>query len=498
VRARLGYLIALACCSGNAAAPPTDVIATTVKVGNVSYTFRSTVIGNLTHQLDCLAELIPCSPAAYASVWPLSIADKHALATWKELRSHYSGTIEDGSQPADPPPFPLARKARRVDAALRVAGYGARDVDEYLARLALFASGADVDRARGVIEQFRDRAYAQWRAHRAELLVAANEYAVLAGRADIDQLVSSIATFYRVERPAGSRQVFELVWRPSHDSPTYAQYLGSLAVLDVTTDEPPKRQYPVILHELFHGWFDASPIEQQFDLAVRFAQSTDSFAGPGYGLLDETLATTLGNGLVQRLVEPAEYARLAAKPLGLYYDAPIDASAKALLPHLETWIGQGKSIYDKAFVAMYLGAIHEAFPHGLPVVAHMRPLAGVTQEDLPRASDHLTQACGAGVVQLSSDPDEAREILATTKEWGTAILLTHAGIAKLDGRDEIVDASLLAELRKQTEPSFVLVVPRESLGTVFVFVANDDATMIELIDAFIARGEVRAGPWVPS
>lgn len=467
-----------------------DRIEKTVAVGNLSYVFRSSPTANLIFELDCLAELIACSSEAVAQEWQrdrFDAMDVGALASWKTLRQRYEGKIEDDTRPAEPPPFPLPKGPGSVATALRLAGFGVRDREDYLARLALFASTADVTRARDVLARFAPRGDKIWRDHADELRRAAEQYAALAARPEVSALIGKIAAFYRVELPPGSQQIFELVYRPPGEGTTYAEALGPVGVVEARSGEPPIRQFPVVAHEMFHAWFRQSPIDQQYALAVRFWKTRVHLAGPAYGLLDEALAAALGNGLLQRAVEPAELERLLALPEGLYADPLIDPAARALMPALERWLAAGKTIYDDGFVELYLDAIRQAFPSGLPPLAYLRPLGCATQEDLPGATQHLIEASGAGYAHCSSNPEEARAIVAGSTAWGTAVLVTPAGLAKLAGTEGILDAKTLAAARAVRARRFVLAQPRSPVGTVFVFVAPDDAALIELIDAFAAQ-----------
>ena len=89
------------------------------------------------------------------------------------LYADATGTPEPaGLEPDTDPALPLAYHPRDIEAALRVAGFGARDTADYLSRLAAFANSADVDAARGVLARFETRATDYWHANRAELLTA--------------------------------------------------------------------------------------------------------------------------------------------------------------------------------------------------------------------------------------------------------------------------------------------------------------------------------------
>jgi hypothetical protein len=128
----------------------------TVVAEPVTHVFRASRMTNLLYVLDCLAGLHPCSTAAIATSWPAAgwtPDDDSALAAWKLLH-HARGSLGDRAAKADPP-LPLPYHARGLADAVVVAGYGARDLDDYAARLAPMVSEADDDAAaRALIDAF--------------------------------------------------------------------------------------------------------------------------------------------------------------------------------------------------------------------------------------------------------------------------------------------------------------------------------------------------------
>jgi len=468
----------------------------TVVAGPVTYVLRASRMTNLLYVLDCLAGLHPCSTAAFATSWSAAgwtADDDSAVAAWKLLHPSRA-SLDDRAANADPP-LPLPYHARGGADAVLVAGYGARDLDDYAARLAPIMSEADAARARELAARFESRASDRWQATRAGLVAALDEYTAIAARPEVRALTARIAVLYRV--PAtGMRQTFELVARPRHASGSHARQLGELGVVEVTLGDDVTHKFAVVAHEMFHAWFGASPIEDQIALVERFASSADPIAAPAYGLLDEALATALGNGLVARAVAPAEYERRAAMPRGLYDDRLIDTVAKAMLPALEARLAAGGSVFDDDFVPEYLRAVHAGFPDGLPPVAHLRPMACAMDPSLHDAARYLQQVSRAGHVESTDGARDAAELFARRRAWGKAILWARGNLAALA---PLVDPATLAALRRRARPGapFVVTTRRPPHGLVFILIADDDAAARKLIDAFAAQPQLRDGVFVP-
>lgn len=462
----------------------------------VTYVFRVSRMTNLLYALDCLSDLHVCSRSAFAASWQAAewtADDDSALVAWK-LFHHPRGSLGDRAAQVDPP-LPLPYHPRSVANAVLVAGYGARDLDDYAARLAPMVSAAEAAQAREIVARFESRASDRWQATRAGLVAALDEYTALAARPDVRVLTASIARLYRVPA-SGLRQTFELVARPRHASDSNARQLGDLAVVEITIGEDVTHKFAVVSHEMFHAWLGASPIDDQLALVKRFASSSDPIAAPAYGMLDETLATALGNGLVARAVAPAEYGWRARTPRGLYNDRLIDAIAKALLPALEARLAAGASVFDDDFAPEYLRAVHTAFPDGLPPIAHLRPMACAMDPSLHDAARYLQQVSRAGHVEATDGAREAAELFRRRRAWGKAILWARGNLAALA---PLVDPATMTALRRQAKigSPFVLTTRRSPRGLLFILVADDDAGARTLTDAFAAQPQVREGVFVP-
>jgi len=472
-----------------------DQIETSVTAGQITLVFRSSYLGNLTYDLDCLADLIPCShEPAWNAEW--TAEDREVLTDWRELRTRYTGDIEDRPVSPTRPPLSTPHLVRPVATGMRLAAFGARDLDDYLARLALFATAADIRTVRRVLEHFAPRGRTAWLAHRARLEATATAMATLAQDPNVVAALGAVAPFYRADIAAGGRHVLELVWRTTSGGSLSNVNLGTVATVEVHDGETVDRMFAAAMHEVFHGWFASSPLDDQVTLAMRFARSGDALAEPAYGLLDESVATALDARMIWRAIDPVGFTRAAADPNGFYDDALIDRTSKALAPELEPWVRGGKPIFDPDFAAMYLRAAHAAFPRGAPPIAYLRELACSSEPDLARATEHLTSVANPWAVFTTEDLDETPTLVQLHQAWATVLLRTPAWLSELD-RQPYLDPATIALLRAQPDRAFVLTVPRTPIGVLFIFVARDNDAMTALIDAFARETELRAGVFAP-
>jgi hypothetical protein len=461
-------------------APDTADVVRTIASGAVTFTYRVSKLTYLTHTLDCLAKLITCSTRPYAESWKPSWTsdDDATLEAWAQLRTRYSGNIVNRERAVDAP-LPIPYHDRDLDSTLRIAGFGARDIDDYTERLAAFMGASERADARAILERFAPRLDIKWRQERAALVASLDAYVQLGTRDDVRALFGSIAAFYAAGT-RGAYQTFELVARPADPSPMTATQLGEHAIVEVVAGERPEGRFSVIAHEMFHAWLGASPIESQVALAQQFVASGDPLAGPAWGLLDEVLATALGNGLVANLIDREDHDRRATMPGGFYNDPFIDPVAKALLPALEKRLASKGTVFDPDFVTEYLAAVHTAFPHGMPPIAYLRPMFGVAPSQ-GTALRQLRQRANPGSSRTYSTLARAREAMPEVAAWGTAVLATRAELAAIA---PFVPAAMLATAKKQKAKAFVIAQAMKPLGTRFLFVADDNAQMASLVDAF--------------
>jgi hypothetical protein len=104
----------------------------------------------------------------------------------------------------------------------------------------------------------------------------------------------------------------------------------------------------VAFHEIFHTLYDEQSPELKKEIVQWFISNPSKNSRYALSLLDESLATTLGNGYVS--------ARLNGKenPGNWYNDKYINLMAKKIYPRVKEYIESQRSI-DKSFVDNYVG-----------------------------------------------------------------------------------------------------------------------------------------------
>jgi hypothetical protein len=133
----------------------------------------------------------------------------------------------------------------------------------------------------------------------------------------------------------------------------------------------------VMMHEIFHIQIDEQPVETKIKLESWFFQNPSSSNKYAYLLLNEALATAIGNGFV--------FEQLSGSlDKGEWYNWPyINQLAKEIYPLVQTYLKEGKTI-DQAFVDNYIKIYEQNHPNWFKELNHTmtyRNMLSQTQSD---------------------------------------------------------------------------------------------------------------------
>lgn len=117
-----------------------------------------------------------------------------------------------------------------------------------------------------------------------------------------------------------------------------------------------KDLFSVMLHETYHIIYNEQSLEVKKEINKNFQENKSIHSNYAYQLLNEVLATALGNGYV--------YEKLNGKadPNDWYYHKYINLMAKQIYPLVKEYVSQNKSI-DKNFIDTYIKQYEDNFPN---------------------------------------------------------------------------------------------------------------------------------------
>lgn len=444
-------------------------------------------MANLTYQLDCMAKLMPCSTDAYRALWKdlgWTDEDERALKRWSDVHQRYQGSIRLRDERRSELGYPLDPRGPNLPVRLRHAGLIATDAASFRAYFGLLAMPEDVDAAEQVLQRFWPR-FEKWWAAKAlkQLTPFVNATADLLTKKAVLVLIEQAAAFYEAELPRGFHLPMHLMFRPAKTGASHGQQLEQHSIIEVVDGEAPEDRVDVVAHELFHFFFASRSALKSEALTKQFLDAPSPDSAMAFGLLNEALATALGNGLVAKQVLPAaKYEAQLKKPRALYNDTAIDADAKHLLDTLEQQMKEGKTISSPEFVNAQIEA---ASAGGRSPSVYLRRMQLFQEPEFSTLTGVVRSAVPTNNV-WSNSPLTHPQTIANVNEspfLSGVVLVSPAHLAHLASWPVFEQGTrdALATEAKHGAP-FVYAARRGPKAWLWVLVAPDTATMTQLIE----------------
>lgn len=321
---------------------------------------------NLTYQLDTVAGLLRASdPRDFQALWKerfLRSNEDHAqLAKWAALRRKYSVSAELPSLPMQ-----LAPRQSNISLGenIRSVGLGAQSLEAYELSLADMVLPADVHQFVDIVRYFQPRFRIWWQSEAATMGHAfTTGMQRLLSDPKVTEQVERFRKFYGSTLPNGYKAPFSLIYRPMLVlTPTSGQQLGRMSVVEFPATEKPERRLEVVLHEFCHFLYGTRAPHDDQNLQIRFADANEVGARPSYNLMNEALATALGNGVIGRMFRaPGTWTQYLETPRSFYNNEHIDRAGKRILKVMDEWLPNGKTMNDPDFVPTYIAALKQEF-----------------------------------------------------------------------------------------------------------------------------------------
>lgn len=461
-------------------------MAQTIAAGNYQLELRSGPFANLAYQLDCMADLMPCSGGAYRALWKglgWDAQDDAAIESWRNMRSRWSGEFhrKDVVSPENLP-FPDFRVQSALSARLSSVPLVAADSRSYEGAMALLVGEADARQLGTILSRFEPRFRSWWdRDGRAITVPFFEGSRKVIEEEALGDLVGRVAAFYETDPSAEGRVVIELLARPAlADSHTSASQLGRYFPSEVLPGEQPRDRLDVVLHELFHYFHENMRSTALETLLRRFESSASPKASVAYSLLNETLAAGWGNGVVgKRLQTPEIFQSLMNRPGGLYADQSIDASAKGVLPFLEAVLPLGGTISSEPFFDAYLAAVEQAVPEPGARDYLRDHFAVLSRREYRGAARAIRSRVRSGSVSTFIPIDEDCKRFARQYPLLSGLIMASAADLSEGKLDGLIPGKELAAIKKAAgKTPFGWVVQRTPKSVLFVVIGRD-ATELE-------------------
>ncbi len=324
-------------------------------------------LANFAYQLDCVSgarSQRSCAGADdFRALWKREFGIDTATSTdvkrWAALRKEYA-VITSGDGPSDPA---WLYGQINFDDRILIASFAAKDAVDYRSRLTLLLPDHLAPAAGAIVLSLYPVFETWWKRRGAALGKRASQAMIAELQSPpIKQQVNELFAFYGSPSAARAPHTVYLMFRPGFADKGLSSggNFGATSVVEFFANTESRGQTPVIVHEYSHYVFGVMPKEQGVALRSSVINAGGEIGLPAWGLLDEALATAIGNGRVSRsLLTPATFEKFATQELSFYNVPNIDRSGKAILPLVDAFMASKRGLFDATFPAAYAAALNE-------------------------------------------------------------------------------------------------------------------------------------------
>ncbi len=317
----------------------TSLFASTAVFADIKVKLHFTPTANLVYQLDCISNVLPhCSRETYKDLWKTNFfktdEDQDLVKSWSDLMTRYRPELEF-ERPKDKP-YNGRFQGVKLATKARIASFQSTSMEDYFNRLDLIVIPKDKEKFEKVIRNFYPRFEKWWTT---VALPKGKKFAkqtdALLKTPNISKIIKQYAGFYEASLPDDYTVHFNLFYRPDSKESTSGQQIENYSVAEFLPFEKPADRIDVIIHELCHFFYESATDEKFASLLKAFDATGKIEARAAYNLLNESLATAFGNGLVNKLtMDSKRWEKYYAKPLSFYNNYHIDKASRTVMPWL--------------------------------------------------------------------------------------------------------------------------------------------------------------------
>lgn len=443
-------------------------------------------IANLVYQLDCISDnLHHCSQKNFKKLWSqnfiFSEDDQTLLKKWHSIHEKYNRSISFDSKTKNYEGVKLSFK-------LRIASFQSVSLHDYLQRIDLVLTPKDKIELEKIITHFYPRFFKWWTDKALpESIEFIKKSKKLLNSKNVEQKLAQFNHFFATDLPKNYPLTFNFFYRPELEKEsTNGQQLENYSVTEFIATEKAVERMEVVIHELCHFFFENTNEKILIKLEKEFKAIKHPHAIAANNLLNESLATALGNGIFAKShLTKNEWETSFKREKSFYNDFYIDQSAKKIIPILEKWLKSGKTLANvKEFVDLYYSALNSHFQTSLSApriqLREMLLLADGTYQGPVRKiiRKHIRVA---SMYTSQGDWDDPRllEAYKTKGDQNTLMALSRKNLHRLAYFD-FLNKDDLAKMETEKEDFYFYTRPN-SYYFIIVF-AEDDKELDKKIE----------------
>lgn len=248
---------------------------------------------------------------------------------------------------------------------------------------------------------------------------------------------------------------FEIAFYPLPDAKWFSgqAFYNNFICAIQTNLKDYKDLFSVMLHEICHIVYDEQSLEVKTAIHENFSASKSNVSNYAYQILNEALATAVGNGYV--------YEQIAGAPddNDWYYHKYIDQLARKIYPLVKDYIGLSKPI-DKDFIDQYIKIYESNFPNWINEADNIMTYRYVIAEDpqdfnsinrkfrYRSSSEYETELTEAGITKMRQTP--LTKVIIVAQDNGNKLALIKKQFQELKNwsfkpKEEFIHKAFLAD-----------------------------------------------------
>jgi hypothetical protein len=454
------------------------------------YDLRALPWANLFYQIDCLAGKGHCSESSYRELWQAlgwGTSDEARLKDWQALRTRYYRQIQFESPP-DKLPLPTKFDGVVFWDKIRAASFNAKNRQELAQNLAAVMQPADAEALMGLLEGFETRFF-NWWAQTGQSLSdgGAQSFAQLLAKPELPRLLEQASRFYQAELSPQSVLGFNFMARPALGGKNHnGEQVDNQSVVEVLEQADATSHQDVTIHELSHYFYRRISSDKERQLMEHFAEAGTPEAIAAYNLLNEVMATSIGNGLFNQMRMPPErFSSYLSTPSSFFNDPLIDPAAKAVYLRVEKALSQGETLTDAGFVRDYLALCHKALgPRLSSPIPLLRIMAAAYEgADLAAVLSQLQRRLRIGRTWSANALDEqAQGSFKNFAALSGVLLVKPSQLERLKVWTDVLGPVDTLISQAKAKGSMIYGIRRSSNAWVFVLVAPEAKDFAPLIE----------------
>ena len=445
---------------------------------------RFSEISNLTYQLDCVSNQgIPCSKRNLSQLWKKEFLqtekDSTMIKEWGELRKFNSKYINLSNQEGN------RRASLSLFQKIRIAGLQANGISDYLTRLDLLTPPQERAGFEKVVRHFYPKFKVWWDkevAQKGETFRLETKKVLDSPK--VSRQINNFVNFYSPSLTSDYDTSFNLLYVPvTIKEATNGQQIENYSLVEFKFNEKPEDRIDVVIHELCHFYFGNISRENRNKLSKSFSAVNSPLSIPAFNLLNESLATAFGNGMIARgLMTKERYEKYSSRKMSFYNNDAIDRTAKATIPMLDEFLSNKKTIQSSDFARRYIAEVEKAFSKDeLSPRLYLFTMSLIIDGELEKFSIRsVARAIGSTSIfngQGSWSEKPIIEDLKRTEKRNSVIIIKPKNLKALT-KNGILNKSEVKTIRKKYKKEKVALFnkQRKNYINAYIIVANDKKT----------------------